>query len=160
MASDMYMKIDGIKGESKDSNHKEWIDIKSFTWGAEQPGSMTTGGGGGSGRVNFDDLVVIASIDKSAPTLLQSCASGKHISKLEISVCKAGGEQVEYYRETLEDLIVTSVKFIGTEDDETLMMQYSFQAVGLKAQYWEQTDKGSKGAEVSMGWDTKANKSK
>ena len=49
MAIDMFMKVEGINGEAKDANHKDWTDIESFDWGAEQPGSMTTGGGGGAG---------------------------------------------------------------------------------------------------------------
>ena len=158
MALDMFMRIEGVNGESKDANHKNWTDIRSFTWGAEQPGSMNTGGGGGAGKVNFDDLTVIAPIDKAAPTLLKNCATGQHLGKVEVSVCKAGGTQIEYSRTTLEDVLVTSVKFVGTQESESLMMEYSFQAAKVKDQYWEQNDKGSKGAEVQMAYDVKQNK--
>ncbi|OBY59026.1 type VI secretion system tube protein Hcp [Pseudomonas sp. AU12215] len=51
MSVDMYLKVDGAVGESKDANHKEWSDLISLDWGASQPGSMTTGGGGGIGKV-------------------------------------------------------------------------------------------------------------
>ena len=95
MALDMFMRIEGVSGESKDSNHKSWTDIQSFSWGAEQPGSMSSGGGGGAGKVNFDDLTVVAAIDKAAPTVLKNCSVGQHLGKIEISVCKAGGNQVE-----------------------------------------------------------------
>lgn len=30
MAIDMFMKVDGVTGESKDSNHTGWTDITSF----------------------------------------------------------------------------------------------------------------------------------
>ncbi len=83
----MFMKVEGVNGESKDSNHKDWTNIESFDWGAEQPGSMTSGGGGGAGKVNFNDLTVVAAIDKAAPTILKNCATGQHLSKVEISVC-------------------------------------------------------------------------
>ena len=158
MALDMFMRIEGVNGESKDANHKDWTDIKSFTWGAEQTGTMNTGGGGGAGKVNFDDLTVVAAIDKAAPTVLKNCAVGQHLGKVEISVCKAGGSQIEYSRTTLEDVLVTSVKFVGAKENEALMMEYGFQAAKVKNQYWEQTDKGSKGAEVQMGFDIKQNK--
>ena len=49
MAVAMYLKIEGVSGESKDAQHKEWTDIQSFSWGATQPGSMSVGGGGGTG---------------------------------------------------------------------------------------------------------------
>lgn len=96
MAIDMFLKVEGASGESKDSNHKGWTDITSFSWGASQPGNMGVGGGGGAGKVCFNDLHVNALIDKSTPALLKHCSSGKHLTKIELSVCKAGGSQVEY----------------------------------------------------------------
>ena len=117
MALDMFMRIEGVSGESKDSNHKSWTDIQSFSWGAEQPGSMSSGGGGGAGKVNFDDLTVVAAIDKAAPTVLKNCSVGQHLGKIEISVCKAGGNQVEYSRTTLEDVLITAVKFVGAQEN-------------------------------------------
>ena len=32
MAIDMYMKVEGMTGESQDSNHKGWTDVLSFNW--------------------------------------------------------------------------------------------------------------------------------
>lgn len=48
MAIDMFLKVEGVTGESKDSNHISWTDITSFSWGASQPGNMSVGGGGGA----------------------------------------------------------------------------------------------------------------
>ena len=159
MAIDMFLKIEGVSGESKDTNHKDWTDLVSFDWGADQSGSMSSGGGGGAGKVNFNDLTVVCAIDKAAPTILKNCAVGQHISKVEVSVCKAGGTQIEYSRTTLEDVLVTSVKFIGAQDSDVLKIRYAFQAAKVKTQYWEQSDKGSKGAEVQMAFNIKENKS-
>lgn len=158
MAIDIFMRIDGITGESKDSHHKNWIDVHNFTWGASQPNTLTSGGGGGAGKVNFQDLKVTAAIDKAAPTILKHSAIGRHIPKLEISVCKAGGEQIEYSRITLDDVMVTGVEFDGSKNNEVLWVTYSFQAVKIKTQYWEQTERGGKGPETQMGYDIKQNK--
>ena len=158
MAIDIFMRIDGITGESKDAHHKNWIDVHNFTWGASQPNTLTTGGGGGAGKVNFQDLKVTAAIDKAAPTILKHSAIGRHIPKLEISVCKAGGEQIEYSRITLDDVMVTGVEFDGSKNNEVLWVTYSFQAVKIKTQYWEQTERGGKGPETQMGSDIKQNK--
>ena len=95
MAVDMFMKIDGANGESKDANHKDWTDIVSFSWGATQPGNLASGGGLGAGKASFNDLHVVARIDMAAPAVMKHCASGKHLSKIELSMCKAGGEQIE-----------------------------------------------------------------
>ncbi|ADU91658.1 Hcp family type VI secretion system effector [Taylorella equigenitalis] len=158
MAVDMFLKISSVEGESKDSKHAKWTDIESFAWGATQPGSMATGGGGGTGKASFNDLHVICRIDRAAPTVMKHCATGKHLDKVEISVNKAGGEQVEYSKITLEDVLVTSVQYTGEKDGDAMMVSYSFQGAKVKQQYWEQSDKGTKGAESVVGYDIKQNK--
>jgi type VI secretion system secreted protein Hcp len=163
VAVDMFMKIEGANGESKDANHKDWTDILSFSWGATQPGSMSTGGGGGSGKASFNDLHIVARIDKAAPAVMKHCAAGKHLSKIELSICKAGGTQIEYSKITLDDVMVTSVQLSGdntatSADPEYVLVNYAFQAAKVTQQYWEQTDKGGKGAESQVSWDIKQNK--
>ena len=37
MAIDVYLQIDGIKGESADSTHQGWIEVSSAQWGVLQP---------------------------------------------------------------------------------------------------------------------------
>jgi len=158
MAIDMFLKVDGVTGESKDSNHTGWTDITSFGWGATQPGNMAVGGGGGAGKAAFNNLAVDALIDKSTTAILKHCASGKHISKVELSVCKAGGQQVEYARITLEDVLVVSVNYNGSNNGDVLGVSYAFQAAKVQQQSWEQTSSGGKGAESSAGWNIKENK--
>ncbi|WP_434779539.1 Hcp family type VI secretion system effector [Neisseria sp. Ec49-e6-T10] len=158
MATDMFLKVEGANGESKDSNHKDWTDIISFSWGAIQPGNATSGGGGGIGKVNFNDLQVLAKVDKSTPAILKFCATGQHVGKVEVSICKAGGSQIEYAKITLEEVLVTAVVANG-EADGGVAVQYSFQAAKVQQQYWEQTAQGGKGAESSMKYNIKENKS-
>ena len=33
-AADMFLKIEGIEGESTDSAHQRWIEVESLNWGA------------------------------------------------------------------------------------------------------------------------------
>jgi type VI secretion system secreted protein Hcp len=157
MSTDIFMKVDGAAGESQDSNHTGWTDIASFTWGATQPGNMGVGGGGGAGKVSFTDLTVNAPIDKSTPALLKYCSSGKHLTSVEISVCKAGGTQVEYTKIILTDVLVTAVNYTGANSSDLVGVIYSFQAAKVEQKYWEQNSQGGKGAEVSAAWDIKQN---
>ena len=56
MASDMFIKIGDIEGESADSEHAGEIDVLAFSWGARQNGTMHTATGGGAGKVDVQDL--------------------------------------------------------------------------------------------------------
>lgn len=157
MAVDIFLQVEGVSGESQDSNHKGWIDALSYTWGASQPGNVAVGGGGGAGKVTYRDLSVQALIDKATPTLLTYCSSGKHVTKVILSVCKAGGTQIEYSRITLEDVLITLTEFNGVSNTDTIAVNYNFQAAKVSLKYWIQTEKGGKGAEVSGGWNIKKN---
>jgi type VI secretion system secreted protein Hcp len=56
MAVDMFIEIGDIKGEAKDKTHKDKIDVLAWSWGVSNSGSTHQGGGGGSGKVNVQDL--------------------------------------------------------------------------------------------------------
>lgn len=156
MAIDIFQLVDGVGGESADSNHSGWSDIVSVSWGASQAASIS-GGGAGAGKVSFSDLTVTAYMDKATPTLLKMCASGKHIASLKLSFCKAGGTQVEHSTIVLKDVLVTGVQFAGTSGGEQMQVNYSYQAAKVEHHYWVQGKDGSKGAETQMGWDVKGN---
>ncbi len=149
--------MEGAAGESANANHKDWIDIASYTWGASQLGTMFSGGGGGAGKVSFNDLHVEAKIDKATPTLLKYCASGKHVDEVKLSLCKAGGTQIEYSTVVLKDVLVTTARIIGTSGDDSIAIAYSFQAAKVEQHYWVQQKDGTRGAESQFGWDVKAN---
>lgn len=158
MAIDMYLKVEGATGESQDANHKEWIDIVSYSWGASQTGAMSGGGGGGAGKVSFSDLQVLTNLDKATPAILKYCSSGKHVGEVKLSICKAGGSQIEYATIVLKDVIVTSTLFSGADNGERIHVNYSFQSSKIEQHYWVQQKDGTKGAESQMGWDVKENK--
>jgi len=158
MAIDMFLKVDGVSGETKDAKHAGCVDALSFNWGANQPGNMHIGGGGGAGKVTFNDLNVQAYIDKATPTIMQFCASGKHVSAVTLTICKAGGNPVEYTQIELQDVIVTGTDFNGAGSADRILVNYRFQAAKVKLHYWEQTSQGGKGPETQSGWDIKANR--
>lgn len=74
MASDIYLQIDGIKGESTDSLHSEWIEISSANWSVTQPKSATasTGGGHTTERCEHRTLSLTKLADLSSPVLMQT----------------------------------------------------------------------------------------
>jgi len=156
MATDMFLQVDGVKGESADANHSGFSDITNLTWGASQAASIS-GGGGGSGKVAFYNLTVSAAMDSATPALLKFCSSGKHIPNVKVSICKAGGTQIEYSTIVLKDVLVTSTRFDGATGGESMEVVYAFQAAKVEHHYWVQGKDGSKGAESQMGWDVKQN---
>ena len=69
-AIDYFLKLDGISGESKDSKHKDWIDVLAWSFGESNPGTLGTGGGGGAGKVQMQDIHFTTKVNKASPTLM------------------------------------------------------------------------------------------
>jgi type VI secretion system secreted protein Hcp len=98
MAVDMFLKLDDVKGESKDSKHKEEMDVLAWSWGASQSGSTHLGSGGGAGKVSVQDVSLTKYVDKASPNLLKFCCNGKHFKEAVLTVRKAGEKPVEYIK--------------------------------------------------------------
>ncbi|AMJ62815.1 Hcp family type VI secretion system effector [Bosea sp. PAMC 26642] len=159
MASDFLLELDGIKGESQDSKHKDFIEIESFSWGASNSGSHASGGGGGAGKVSFQDLHFTTKVNKASPNLMVACATGQHIKKAKLVVRKHGGEQQEYYVISLDDLLVSSYQSGDAVGGDTIPTdQFSLNFSKIKFEYKPQKADGSLDAAITGGYDVKTNK--
>jgi len=156
MAVDMFLKLDGIKGESKDHKHKDEIHIESFSWGLSQTGSFGTAGGGGAGKVSVHDISITKFLDKASPALMLHCCNGKHIKDGLITVRKAGEKPLEYLKIKLTDILISSVQEAGHGGD-LLSESLSLNFAKFHVEYQEQKPDGSGQPGGEMGWDVKAN---
>ena len=109
MAASTFAKIGDIKGESLDSKHKDEVEVLSWSWGVSNAGTISRGGGGGTGKASFNDFNFTHHVDKASPSFLKACATGKHIKEATITVRKAGKGQQEFLIIKMTDIIVTSV---------------------------------------------------
>lgn len=157
MAVDMFLKIDGIRGESNDHKHKDEIDVLSWSWGMSQSGTSHISGGSGAGKVNVQDLSITKYIDKSTPNLMLYCASGKHIPEMKMTVRKAGDKALEYIKITMKDGIISSVNPGGSGHDDRLVENVSLNFAHVKVEYTPQKADGSGDAAVEMTWDIAKN---
>jgi type VI secretion system secreted protein Hcp len=160
MAVDMFLKLEGIKGESADDKHKGEIDVLAWSWGASQSGTMHTGGGGGAGKANFQDVSVTKWIDKSSHALLKAVAVGQHIKSAMLTVRKAGEKPLEYYKLTMNDCLISSVSTGGSGGEDRLTENISINFGNFTMEYTPQKEDGSGDAVLPFGFDIKANKPK
>jgi len=73
-----------IKGESKDraQGPKGDCDVLAWSWGMSQSGSFHTGGGGGAGKANIQDISFTKWVDKATPALMKHLTKGTHIDEV------------------------------------------------------------------------------
>jgi type VI secretion system secreted protein Hcp len=161
MAIDVYLKIDGIKGESQDDKHKDWIECESVSWGLHQPRSATssTGGGHTAERVEIEEITFSKLADLSSPTLMQTCAMGKTIPKAKFEFMRADGNGVpiKYFEIELENVLVGAIT-PGLEAGSILGEHVSLKFSKVKWRYTQQKISGGGGGSTVGGWDLAANK--
>lgn len=157
--ADNFLKLEGIKGESTDSKHKDQIEIESFSWGAVQTGTGAIGGGSGAGKVSFQDFHFTSKVSKASPLLMLACATGQHIKDAVLTVRKAGGKQEDYYVVKMTGGLVSSYQSNGHSGADVVPTeQCSINFAKIEFSYAPQDDTGKLGAPTKAGWDLKANK--
>jgi type VI secretion system secreted protein Hcp len=161
MAIDVYLQIDGIKGESSDTTHKDWIECKSVSFEVLQPRSATASSAGGhtAERCEHKDIVVTKLSDLATPLLLEQCSMGKTIPKAKFDFMRADadGKRVTYFNIELENVLISDVAPHVSEGDimsESLSIKYS----KVKWKYVQQKISGGTGGNTAGGWDLSANK--
>lgn len=157
MAYDAFLKLDGIDGEVAAKGFEKWIEVFSFSWGESNAGTGAVGGGGGAGKVSFQDLHFTSSLSKASPKLMLACATGEHIKNGSLTLRKAGGDatgaQSVFLKIELEDVLVSSFQEAGAEDGDDRPAE----DVSLNFAKILMTYTAPDGEVVEAGWDVRAN---
>jgi len=159
MAIDMFLKIDTIKGETTDKAFAKdaAIDVLAWGWGVSNSGTTHMGGGGGSGKANFQDLSVTKYVDSSSHALLGACATGEHFTKASLHVRKAGKTQLEYITIEMKEVMVTSVSTGGSGGEDRLTENLSLNFAEVKFTYKPQKPDGTLGDALPFTYDIAGN---
>jgi type VI secretion system secreted protein Hcp len=94
------MKVDAMNGNQP-------TPIKAFSIGATNTGDLSSGGGGGAGKVDFQNLNVSKLLDGMSVPLLSAAATGKHIKDVTIEASEIGSS-TPFATYVFQDALVTS----------------------------------------------------
>lgn len=150
-ATDYFMEIDGIPGESKDPFYQDWIDISQFGIGFETPVGSGPGGGTVAGPTRLKYLNFAMGPTKATAGILERLFRGQLTSRIELAISRSvGGERQEYAEWVFEDSLFTSWEQKSGEVPEEL-----FTVLPNKVQYTYREFKpnGSVGGEFVASWD-------
>ncbi len=105
---DMFLKLDGVDGESQDPEHKGEIQIDGFILGAVSPRDAFTNQA--AGAVRMSHVTIRANVDKSTPKLFTKITKNEKIPSAVLTCRRAGKEQFEYFKVTLSEVLVVKVQ--------------------------------------------------
>ncbi|MEW7851145.1 type VI secretion system tube protein TssD [Massilia aurea] len=156
MAIDVYLQLDGIKGESSDSQHAGWIECSMIDWMISQPKSATSPSAGGhtAERCEHSSLALRKVSDLATPILLQYCSMGKTIPSARLEFFRADGlgARVKYFDIVLANVLIGEVAPEVSEGDvlsEHVSLKYS----KVQWRYTQQKVSGGTAGLTAGGWD-------
>lgn len=157
-AIEVFLKIEGIEGESQDRSHRGEIDILDFSWGEENSLPMH-GGGGGAGRVNAQPFNFTMKVNKASPKIFVAVANGKHFRSAVLTVRRTDEQRAEFLTWTLSEVVITSYQTAAdTEANPFPMDRFSLVFSKIEIAYQPQKPDGTLGSLVKAGWDFQANR--
>ena len=144
----VFLKLDGIPGESGDALHPGEIDVKSFGLGAKNSSV-----GGAPGKVTFSSVTFTKTYDKSSPLLLQRVATGARIPQATFSFRRSGkqGEGFLVYR--FQDVTVSAYEQGGDTSVSPLLERVALDFSKVQVSYLPIAGPPL----VTAGWDLKLN---
>jgi len=157
----IFVKYDGVKGESSDSNHKDWMDAESVDWGVGRSitSSSSTKGDRESTNAVISDLKIARRMDSATPKLFieSCCGTGKDVI-IHLTKTGAGSGSDVYMEYTLKNALLSNYTVTAKAEDtgrpmETLTISF----VDVEVKYTPYDEDGSASAAMAVGFDTSTN---
>lgn len=152
---DHFLKIEGVKGESVDKDHKGEIEVLSWAWGlsaATQPER----GGAKVGKVKPHDLTITHRYDSASPALARAAVMRARFKEAWLTARQAGEGQKDFLKITMKDVRITAVDDSASTDG--IVEQVSMRPRSIAFEYRAIGVKGELGGPVSFEWDIKHHK--
>jgi type VI secretion system secreted protein Hcp len=159
---DIYVKFTGpdLKGESSDVDHKDWIEIESWSHEIRQPKSATasTSGGHTAERCEHGDMVIVKSMDMTSPQIYEAASGGTTFAEVTIDFLRSDGDdkRVKYMEVKLKNVIFAKVSPTTTAEGapvETLALKYA----AVEWKYTKQQIAGGQGGITQGAWSLAKN---
>lgn len=95
MASDHYLLIDGITGESKAQGMTNYIELDSFSFESSNPANVG-GKGLSAGKCSLSDFSFTCALDGASYQIVNALYTGQHIATAKLASRESGGGSNPY----------------------------------------------------------------
>ena len=129
MALEMFLKIDGVDGGTRNYQHKGWADILSWNWNLERLPEDLAAAAEPCARMN--QITILKAIGKESAALLRLFVDQTPIKSIEISVIPVVGKRealLKYMSIVMQDVRIISMRTDGEAEEnffrERLILEF------------------------------------
>ncbi len=151
MLAGMFIRFDGVDGETQSGRYGGWCNALSFSQGQILPAGSA--GSPQRGNVVFEDIVVVKELDKASPKLAEAVCKGTVFPRVEIHLTYTDAGNVTYYAYELKNVQIVSYRIGGSGYSEhvpTEELSLSFEEI--KVTYTEIDEGGRPKGNVEYVW--------
>jgi type VI secretion system secreted protein Hcp len=153
-AIDIFLKLDGIPGDSTADRHVGEIIVLSYRTEIEATLASHLGGGAGAGKSELSGIQFRKRLDKASVALLLACASGRHIASGRFTFARASEHAVAFYTVTLEDVLVSRIaQAVGSSESALTDEEVTLQCRRIHWAFSSQNPDGTHAPPITGGWD-------
>jgi type VI secretion system secreted protein Hcp len=145
-ATDIFLKVGDIVGESSDDKHPNEIAVLAWSWGVNGaiPGKKADAQPACSQPLSVDKYV-----DRATPPLMLSASLGTTHPRATLTLRKAGATPIEFVVVTLTNVTVKSLTNGGSAGDDRMRESLTLAFSSATITYRQQQSDGRAGPEVS-----------
>jgi type VI secretion system secreted protein Hcp len=155
MASDVFLKLDGIEGDSIDADYPKQIQVDAYSLGTTGANVSSASARGASKPPALHSLEIRAHVSGASAKMFKAAATGQPIKKAVLTMRKSGGGQEPFYVLTLSDVHITRFNNGGKSGESDLPLdEFELDFGKIEIEYRPQDAKGNLGAPVKIAVDT------
>lgn len=136
-----YIKIGDIKGECTEKDHKEWIELASWSWSVSKEMTYKQNKPA-PGSTHVNDLTISKNCDLASPLLMKACCDGTYFKEVELHLTKDTGKREKYLVYKLENAFLSSYDIGGGGEEPNDSFTLSYHKVTFE--YTQYDDAGKK----------------
>lgn len=161
MPVEMFIKLDGIQGDSRNYQHKGWSDILEWNWGMSallDPENTR--------KTSINEITITKQIGIDSTDFMLLFTQGKTVKNAEINiiptVAKREARQ-KYLHMQMEDVTIKSIHTSGSAGDESFKEQITLNFSKVRLTYNPYLVSSAENPEATsidykFGWDIRADK--
>jgi len=142
VADDIYLKLEGIEGESISAKHPKEIDVISWSWGFRR--EVTAAKTACAQEIHITKLV-----DRATPGLLTRASVGTTVPTGRLSVAKSGELAIDYLTLDFTGVTVKSMQSAGSQGGDSSVETISLAWTSGVLTYRQVDPKGGIGATLN-----------
>lgn len=148
--NDIFVKVQGIDGESTDALHPK--ELKAMSFSQSSLACPSSGSGAGGGCIDSGPFVINAFLDKSVILLRRNLYLGLVLPRIDLTFRKPGADPFEFQRIRMEDVQIIGITEVLNDGDDRNSVQITIKPRKIGWTYRLEGPSGSV-TETKFGYD-------